>query len=88
MNSQYANCDLINVGTGIGYSNLDLVRIVEDTLGKKINVKFAPRRSGDAVALTSDVEKMRSKLPLGAPFVHFAESVKSAYKWRKIKNVS
>jgi UDP-glucose 4-epimerase len=37
----------VNLGTGVGYSVLDVVRAYEAASGRKIPYKFAPRRSGD-----------------------------------------
>ena len=36
-----------NVGTGVGYSVLDIVKAYESATGIKINYKIAPRRPGD-----------------------------------------
>lgn len=36
-----------NLGTGSGYSVLDMVAAFEQACGKKINYQFAPRREGD-----------------------------------------
>ena len=44
----------INLGTGIGYSVLDVIKAYEIASGKKINYKFAPRRSGDIAKCYAD----------------------------------
>ncbi len=43
------NCGLkvYNLGTGIGYSVLDIVNAFNDVCGGKVKYKFAPRRAGD-----------------------------------------
>ena len=38
--------DVFNIGTGHGYSVLDIVKAYEKATGKKINYKIAPRRPG------------------------------------------
>ncbi len=38
---------LVNLGTGVGSSVLDVVKATEKAVGKKIPVNFAPRREGD-----------------------------------------
>jgi len=37
----------VNLGTGTGYSVLDMVKAFEKASGKKIPYKIAPRRAGD-----------------------------------------
>ncbi|KAF3982972.1 MAG: UDP-glucose 4-epimerase GalE [Methylococcales symbiont of Hymedesmia sp. n. MRB-2018] len=40
-------CKAYNLGTGQGYSVLDIINAFEQVTGKKINYKIAPRRMGD-----------------------------------------
>ncbi len=42
-----AECLCVNLGTGVGYSVLDMVRAFEQASGKKVPFKIAPRRPGD-----------------------------------------
>ena len=37
----------VNLGTGRGYSVLEIIHAFEEITSKKINYKFAPRRTGD-----------------------------------------
>ncbi len=37
----------MNLGTGKGHSVLEMIQATERVLGRKVNYKFAPRRSGD-----------------------------------------
>ena len=46
--------DIFNLGTGVGYSVLDVVHAFEKASGKTINYKIAPRRSGDIATCYSD----------------------------------
>ena len=82
-NSRPGHFDTINVGTGVGHSNLELIRTVESVLNCDLNIKIEPRRPGDAVALRSKIDKMRSELPLEDGFVPLAESVRTAYNWKR-----
>jgi len=45
-----AQCFAVNVGTGVGYSVLDMVRAFEQASGKPVAYKISPRRSGDVAA--------------------------------------
>jgi UDP-glucose 4-epimerase len=44
----------VNLGTGNGYSVLDMVKAFEDASGKKIPYKIAPRRAGDIATCFAD----------------------------------
>jgi UDP-glucose 4-epimerase len=44
----------VNLGTGRGYSVLDVVRAFESASGKKVSYKIAPRRAGDIAACFAD----------------------------------
>jgi len=44
---QKSQCVAVNLGTGIGYSVLDMVRAFEQASGKPVPYQVAPRRAGD-----------------------------------------
>ena len=50
-------CDIINLGTGVGYSVLDLVHTFEKVNGIRVPYVFAPRRPGDVDAIYADPSK-------------------------------
>ena len=54
--------DVFNLGTGIGYSVLDLIKSYEDTTSQKIPYNFAPRRAGDIDKCYADTTKAKEKL--------------------------
>lgn len=49
--------DYFNIGTGVGYSVLDIVNAYEKATGIKIKYKIAPRRPGDIDEYYSNPEK-------------------------------
>ncbi|MCX7785091.1 MAG: UDP-glucose 4-epimerase GalE [candidate division WOR-3 bacterium] len=51
-----------NVGTGIGYSNLEVLQMAQQVIGQKINYKIGKRRVGDCPILIADVEKIKKEL--------------------------
>ncbi len=53
---------IYNLGTGTGYSVLDMVKAFEKTTGKKVPYKIAERRAGDIATCYSDPSKARSEL--------------------------
>ena len=46
--------DVYNLGTGQGYSVLEMIKAFEKASGQKVNYKIAPRRSGDVAACYAD----------------------------------
>ncbi len=53
---------IYNLGTGTGYSVLDMVKAFEKTTGKKVNYKIAPRRLGDIATCYADPKKAKEEL--------------------------
>lgn len=51
-----------NLGTGRGYSVLEIVKAYEKAIGKPLNYKFAPRREGDVEIMMANVEKAANEL--------------------------
>lgn len=54
--------DVYNLGTGVGYSVLDVVKAFEKASGVTINYKIAPRRPGDIDTCYSDPAKAFAEL--------------------------
>jgi UDP-glucose 4-epimerase len=50
-------CLTVNLGTGIGYSVLDIVKAFERVSGRKIACQIAPRRPGDVASCYSDPKR-------------------------------
>lgn len=48
--SEAGLCTAINLGTGVGYSVLDMVKAFEQASGKPVPYKLQPRRTGDVAA--------------------------------------
>ena len=53
---------IYNLGTGIGYSVLDMINAFEKANGIKINYKIVERRQGDIAICYSDTKKAREEL--------------------------
>lgn len=51
-----------NLGTGVGYSVLDVVKAYERACGKKIPYEIKPRRAGDIAECYCDATKAREEL--------------------------
>ena len=53
---------IYNLGTGKGYSVLDMVKAFEQATGKKVPYKIAPRREGDIAMCYADPKKAKEEL--------------------------
>ena len=54
---QHAECLTVNLGTGIGYSVLDMVRAFERASGRPVPYRIAARRPGDIASCYADPKR-------------------------------
>lgn len=59
---QNTGCEIFNLGTGIGYSVLDIVHAFEESNQLTLPFEFAPRREGDIAICYSNSEKAEKLL--------------------------
>lgn len=71
----------VNLGTGRGYSVLQVVRAVEEVLQKKCPVKLMPRRDGDPAVLTAQAELAQKCLGWTPKLSEIQDVVKTACAW-------
>ena len=62
LNKEGQGLYIYNLGTGIGYSVLDMVKAFEKATGKPVPYQIAPRRSGDIATCYADPQKAKSEL--------------------------
>jgi UDP-glucose-4-epimerase GalE len=74
-----------NAGTGHGYSNLEIIKMVERVSGKPVLVKFEPRRPGDANELVADVSRIKQELSWSPTNSDLESIIKSAYLYHSRK---
>ena len=67
-----------NLGSGVGYSVLEIISAFEKVTGKKIPYKFSKRRDGDVASLYADISSARKKL-LWEPTYSLEDMCASAY---------
>jgi UDP-glucose 4-epimerase len=60
--TQNAGCHVFNLGTGVGFSVLEMVKAFERASGQKINYQVAPRRAGDVASCYADASKAKRSL--------------------------
>ncbi len=71
-----------NLGTGIGYSVLDVVKSFEKASGVKIPYKIKPRRSGDIATCYADASLAKKELDWEAKY-GIEEMCEDAWRWQK-----
>lgn len=73
----------INLGTGKGYSILEIIAMVEKVSQTQLIKDFQPRRAGEPSRLIADISKAK-KLLLWEPIYSDLETIiRSAYSWHK-----
>lgn len=75
--------DYFNIGTGRGYSVLDIVSAYERATGKKVNYKIAPRRPGDVDECYADPAKAAKVLGWSAKY-GIDEMCADTARWQKM----
>ena len=70
----------INLGTGVGYSNLEIVNLAKEILGLDIKYQFGPRRQGDPSKLVASIDTAKSLLGY-EPKYDISDILKTAYLW-------
>ncbi len=75
--------DVFNLGTGQGYSVLQIIDAVERITGKQIPATIRERRPGDPPELVADPGKAKAGLRWSARHSALAEIVETAWKWRQ-----
>jgi UDP-glucose 4-epimerase len=73
---------LYNLGTGVGYSVLDIVKNFEEANGVKIPYVIAPRRAGDIATCYSDASKAETELGWKAEN-GIREMCEDSWRWQK-----
>lgn len=75
-----------NVGTGKGYSNREVLQMVEKISGKRIKTHVASRRAGDADILVADASRITAELGFAPLYSSLETIVESAWKYHLGKN--
>ena len=74
--------EYFNIGTGVGYSVLDIVKAYEDATGIKINYKIGPRRPGDIDECYANPQKAYEILGWKAE-KNIDDMCRDTYNWQK-----
>jgi UDP-glucose 4-epimerase len=74
---------IYNAGTGKGYSNLAVIKMIEAISGKKVKIKFKSRRPGDATELVADPAKFQQEFSWKPQYSDLKTIVKTAWLWHQ-----
>mgnify|MGYP004456412065 FL=1 len=77
----HTGVEVFNLGTGTGYSVLDMVHAFSRACGRDIPYRIAPRRSGDIAACYADVTKAKEVLGWSAR-LGIDDMCRSAWNWQ------
>ncbi|MFZ4545791.1 MAG: UDP-glucose 4-epimerase GalE [Bacteroidales bacterium] len=74
--------EIFNLGTGIGYSVMDVINAFEKVSGEKLNYKIVPRRPGDVEMVWADTRFANEELGWKAE-KNVDEMMLAAWNWEK-----
>ena len=72
--------EIFNLGTGDGYTVLEVIKAFEKVSGVKLNYQVGPRRSGDVVAIYANNSKAKNELGW-IPKYNLDDMMDTAWKW-------
>ncbi|MFC1947581.1 UDP-glucose 4-epimerase GalE [Chloroflexota bacterium] len=72
-----------NLGSGEGYSVLEVITIARDVTGVEIPSVMHPRRAGDPAALIASSSRARSELGWNPEYTTLREIIESTWKWMR-----
>ncbi len=79
-NKNTNKCMVFNLGSGNGYSVLEVISAFEKASGQKLNYQTGPRREGDVVAIYANNEKAKQLLGW-IPKYKLEEMMSTAWNW-------
>ena len=74
--------DVFNVGTGKGYTVLDLIKTFEEVNGVKLNYSIGPRREGDVEKIYAQSDKVNNVMKW-TPEKTMSDALRDAWNWQK-----
>tara|TARA_B100000212_G_C27333485_1_gene515765 strand:+ start:88 stop:1062 length:975 start_codon:yes stop_codon:yes gene_type:complete len=77
--------NIFNLGNGKGYSVREIIRAVEEVVGKKIKINLCNRRDGDPSILIGDFKKIKETLGWYPKVNRINSIIESAWNYHKYK---
>lgn len=72
-----------NVGTGLGYSNKEVIEMIRKVSDSEINISNSKRRPGDANTLIADPSLIKKDLGFDPKHSDLETIIRSAWEWHK-----
>jgi UDP-glucose 4-epimerase len=82
-----ARYEVFNLGTGTGYSVMDIIHSFERVSGLKLNYRIVDRRPGDVVQIWADPSRANRELGWKAER-SLDDMIRSAWQWQKVQSVT
>lgn len=79
------NPAIFNLGTGDGFTVLEVIQAFEKVSGQKLNYQLGPRRAGDVIAIYANNEKARTELGW-KPQYSLDDMMATAWNWEQKVN--
>lgn len=79
---QEKNYEIFNLGTGIGYSVMDVIQTFEEVSDQKLNYEITDRRPGDVTFLFASTDLAKEKLGWVAE-KNLSEMISSSWEWER-----
>ncbi len=73
----------LNLGTGRGHSVREVIAAAERVTGRRVPVRYAPRRPGDPPVLVADPARAREVLGFAPRHAGIEDIVASAWRWHR-----
>jgi len=71
----------VNIGTGLGVSNLEILKMIEHVTGHPVPYDAAPRRDGDLTQLYADPQRAKDVLGFTAKHSELENIIQTAWKF-------
>lgn len=68
--AQESDATLLNVGSGVGHSVLDLVKLVESTTGHEIGIQYRESRTFDVASIVLNIERISNLIGYHPTDIH------------------
>lgn len=78
---QDGKSDFFNLGTGLGYSVLQMIKMAEEVTGKSVSFEVGPKRDGDPPELIADPSKALDLLGWRAQHSDLRTVLETSWRW-------
>jgi len=82
LSNYHGEYKLFNIGAGKGYTLMDVIGMIEKTIGRSVKVRFTPARPFDVPVNILDTTRARTML-LWKPTIGFEEGIKRTMSYMR-----